>query len=172
MTPLERDLSHSHSQSVSSVQQTTSVMPVNTWNFFRAVTVGSDHASWLSQNPQVEEGRIGGNQEFDGDVRDQYQYEVAHMMRRLRLNFYRAEDAMLVLKKRQWAEEDAALEKQEKERKRKLLKKRFLQNKERRLRRESGLSSNSFRKVSLTASENHHQSNIKTIHPIMFPQTP
>ena len=151
-------------QSVSSVQQTTSVMPVNTWNFFRAVTVGSDHASWLSQNPQVEEGRIGGNQEFDGDVRDQYQYEVAHMMRRLRLNFYRAEDAMLVLKKRQWAEEDAALEKQEKERKRKLLKKRFLQNKERRLRRESGLSSNSFRKVSLTASENHHQSNFKTIH--------
>ena len=145
-------------QSVSSVQETTSVMPVNTWNFFRAVTVGSDHASWLSQNPQVEEGRIGGNQEFDGDVRDQYQYEVAHMMRRLRLNFYRAEDAMLVLKKRQWAEEDAALEKQEKERKRKLLKKRFLQNKERRLRRESGLSSNSFRKVSLTASENHHQS--------------
>ena len=147
-------------------------MPVNTWNFFRAVTVGSDHASWLSQNPQVEEGRIGGNQEFDGDVTDQYQYEVAHMMRRLRLNFYRAEDAMLVIKKREWAEEDKALEKQDKERKRKLLKKRFLQNKERRLRRESGLSSNSFRKVSLTASENHHQSNIKTIHPKMFPQNP
>ena len=128
-------------------------MPVNTWNFFRAVTVGSDHASWLSQNPQVEEGRIGGNQEFDGDVTDQYQYEVAHMMRRLRLNFYRAEDAMLVIKKREWAEEDKALEKQDKERKRKLLKKRFLQNKERRLRRESGLSNNSFRKVSIiTAS--------------------
>ena len=85
-------------------------MPINTWNFFRAVSVGSDHASWLSQNPQVEEGRIGGNKEFDQDVTDQYQYEVecrvniwlsedlhivspevAHMMRRLRLNFYRAE---------------------------------------------------------------------------------
>ena len=63
-------------QSVSSVQETTSVMPVNTWNFFRAVSVGSDHASWLSQNPQVEEGRIGGNKEFEQDVTDQYQYEV------------------------------------------------------------------------------------------------
>ena len=51
-------------------------MPINTWNFFRAVSVGSDHASWLSQNPQVEEGRIGGNKEFDQDVTDQYQYEV------------------------------------------------------------------------------------------------
>ena len=28
-------------------------MPVNTWNFYRAVSVGSDHKSWLSQNPQV-----------------------------------------------------------------------------------------------------------------------
>ena len=53
------------------------IMPVNTWNFYRAVSVGSDHASWLSQNPQVEDGRIGGNKEFDQDVRDQYQYEVA-----------------------------------------------------------------------------------------------
>ena len=51
-------------------------MPINTWNFFRAVSVGSDHASWLSQNPQVEEGRIGGNKEFEQDVTDQYQYEV------------------------------------------------------------------------------------------------
>ena len=51
-------------------------MPINTWNFFRAVSVGSDHASWLSQNPQVEEGRIGGNKEFDPEVTDQYQYEV------------------------------------------------------------------------------------------------
>ena len=33
-------------------------MPVNTWNFFRAVTVGSDHASWLSQNPQVRNSKI------------------------------------------------------------------------------------------------------------------
>lgn len=55
---------------------TTTAMPINTWNFFRAVSVGSDHASWLSQNPQVEEGRIGGNKEFDPDVTDQYQYEV------------------------------------------------------------------------------------------------
>ena len=81
-------------------------MPVNTWNFYRAVSVGSDHKSWLSQNPQVvsmlrlrfiyllclyicyltikakklslqvEDGRIGGNQEFESDVTDQYQYEV------------------------------------------------------------------------------------------------
>ena len=71
------------------------------------------------------------------------------MMRRLRLNFYRAEDAMLVIKKRHWAEEDKAFENQQKERKRKLMKKRLLQNRERRLRRESELSNNSFRKVSI-----------------------
>ena len=28
-------------------------MPVNMWNFFRAVGTGSDHKSWLSENPQV-----------------------------------------------------------------------------------------------------------------------
>ena len=111
-------------------------MPVNTWNFYRAVSVGSDHKSWLEQNPQVEDGRIGGNQPFDQEVTDQYQYEVNHMMRRLRLNFYRAEDAFLVMRKRQWAEEDREFKKKQKERKRKAKNKRIEQNKQRRLRKE------------------------------------
>ena len=33
-------------------------MPVNTWNFYRAVSVGSDHKSWLSQNPQVRSSQM------------------------------------------------------------------------------------------------------------------
>ena len=28
-------------------------MPINNWNFYRAVSVGTDHKSWLSDNPQV-----------------------------------------------------------------------------------------------------------------------
>jgi len=116
-------------------------MPLNNWNFYRAVSVGSDHKSWLSENPQVEDGRIGGNQEFDGEVTDQYQYEVNHMMRRLRLNFYRAEDAFLILKKRQWAEEDKEFTMKQEERKRNAKKKRLLRNKQRRERKEMELRS-------------------------------
>ena len=62
---------------------------------------------------------------------------------------------MLVMKKQQWAEEDKAFEKLQKERKKKLMKKRFQQNKERRLRRESTLSNNSFRKVSVLVKSSY-----------------
>merc|ERR1739838_286783 len=78
-----------------------------------------DQKSWLSDNPQVEDGRIGGNVEFDQEVRDQYTDEVNHMMRRLRLNMYRAEDAMFPLRKRQWEKEDAEFAKEQERRKRK-----------------------------------------------------
>ena len=58
------------------------------------------------------------------------------MMRRLRLNFYRAEDAFLIMKKREWAQEDIEFAKQQKERKQKSLNKRLVQNRQRRLRKE------------------------------------
>ena len=51
----------------------------------------------------MEDGREGGNQEFDDDVSGQYEDEVNFMMRRLRLNFYRAEDMLLIYKRKQWA---------------------------------------------------------------------
>ena len=78
-------------------------MPVHAWNWFRAVGGGNDLKSWYGDNPQVEDGREGGNQEFDDDVSGQYEDEVNFMMRRLRLNFYRAEDMMLIYKRKQWA---------------------------------------------------------------------
>ena len=59
--------------------------------------------SWYGDNPQVEDGREGGNQEFDDDVSGQYEDEVGFMMRRLKLNFYRAEDMMLIYMKKKWA---------------------------------------------------------------------
>ena len=111
-------------------------MPVHAWNWFRAVGVGNDLKSWYGDNPQVEDGREGGNQEFDDDVSGQYEDEVNFMMRRLRLNFYRAEDAFLVMRKRQWAEEDREFKKKQEERKRKAKNKRIEQNKQRRLRKE------------------------------------
>ena len=58
------------------------------------------------------------------------------MMRRLRLNFYRAEDAFLVLKKKQWAEEDKEFAKKQQERKRKSEAKRLVQNRLRRQRKD------------------------------------
>ena len=63
------------------------------------------------------------------------------MMRRLRLNFYRAEDAFLILKKRQWAEEDKEFTMKQEERKRNAKKKRLLRNKQRRERKEIELKS-------------------------------
>ena len=63
------------------------------------------------------------------------------MMRRLRLNFYRAEDAFLILKKRQWAEEDKEFTMKQEERKRNAKKKRLLRNKQRRERKEMELRS-------------------------------
>ena len=64
-------------------------------------------------------------------------------MRRLRLNFYRAEDAFLILKKQQWAKEDKEFCKQQEERKRKARNKRVSRNKQRRERKELELRSRS-----------------------------
>ena len=80
-------------------------MPIHAWNFFRAVGTGADLKCWNEDNPQVrikddrviltklptvqvEDGRDGGNPEFEDGVSDQYEDEIAHMMRRLRLIFY------------------------------------------------------------------------------------
>ena len=52
------------------------------------------------------------------------------------MNFYRAEDAFLVLKKKQWAEEDKEFTKKQQERKRKSETKRMIQNRLRRQRKE------------------------------------
>ena len=72
-------------------------------------------------------------------------------MRRLRLNFYRAEDAFLILKKRQWAEEDKEFTMKQEERKRNAKKKRLLRNKQRRERKEMEL-----RSMSLPSLNNLH----------------
>ena len=55
---------------------------------------------------QVEDGREGGNAKFDDEVSGHCEDEVYFMMRRLKLNFYQAEDMMFVMRKRQWEEED------------------------------------------------------------------
>ena len=78
--------------------QTTqsSRMPINNWNFFRSVSACNDQKSWLSDNPQVagilfyphnflskvEDGREGGNQDFDDGISDQYEDEVSNIMKR------------------------------------------------------------------------------------------
>ena len=51
---------------------------------------------------QVPDDREGGNQQFDDGISYQYEDEVSHMMRRIKLNFYRAEDEMFILAKRRW----------------------------------------------------------------------
>ena len=76
-------------------------MPINNWNFYRSFSTGADLKAWNSENPQVlhsshqtyvskcatmplqqrslakvEDGRDGGNPEFDGEVTDQYTAEV------------------------------------------------------------------------------------------------
>ena len=85
---------------------------------------------------KVEDGREGGNQEFDDDVSDQYEDEVAHMMRRLRLNFYRAEDMMFIMRKRQWEEEDKEFAKEQKRRAKEKRERLVKKNRDRRLKKE------------------------------------
>ena len=130
---------------------------MHAWNWFRAVGVGNDLKSWYGDNPQVEDGREGGNQEFDDDVSGQYEDEVNFMMRRLRLNFYRAEDMMLIYMKRKWAvrmslcvrrcgvftvqfcvqEEDREFKIEQDRRKKEKREKMIKRNKERRMKREA-----------------------------------
>jgi len=111
-------------------------MPVHAWNWFRAVGVGNDLKSWYGDNPQVEDGREGGNQEFDDDVSGQYEDEVNFMMRRLRLNFYRAEDMMLIYMKKKWAEEDREFKIEQDRRKKEKRERMIKRNKARRVQRE------------------------------------
>ena len=75
--------------------------------------------------------------EFDQEVRDQYTDEVNHMMRRLRLNMYRAEDALFMLRKCQWAKEDEEFAKEQARRKKEAHERRIKKNRERRLRKEA-----------------------------------
>ena len=75
--------------------------------------------------------------EFDQEVRDQYTDEVNHMMRRLRLNMYRAEDAMYLLRKRQWDKEDADFDQEQEWRKKEAHQRRINKNRKRRLKKEA-----------------------------------
>ena len=111
-------------------------MPIHAWNFYRAVGTGADLKCWNEDNPQVEEGRDGGNPEFEDGVSDQYEDEIAHMMRRLRLNFYRAEDAMFIMRKRQWAKEDEEFAKEQKRRAKEKRDRLIKKNKARRLKKD------------------------------------
>jgi len=121
------------------LQEKTSLlakMPINNWNFFRSVSACNDQKSWLSENPQVEDGREGGNQEFEDGISDQYEDEVNHMMRRLKLNFYRAEDEMFIMKKKQWRREDEEFAREQQRRAKERHERRVRKNRERRLARE------------------------------------
>ena len=82
------------------------------------------------------------------------------MMRRLRLNFYRAEDAFLIMKKKQWAEEDKEFEKQKKNRKKEDNMKRLMKNRQRRHQREFDQRSLSL--PSLIAEENNVENDTRT----------
>ena len=82
------------------------------------------------------------------------------MMRRLRLNFYRAEDAFLIMKKKQWAEEDKEFEKQKKNRKKEDNMKRLIKNRQRRHQREFDQRSLSL--PSLIAEENNVENDTRT----------
>lgn len=48
-------------------------MPVNAWNWYRSVSTGTDHKAWSGDNPQIEDGRDGGNVGFDDENRGQYE---------------------------------------------------------------------------------------------------
>ena len=131
-------------------------MPVHMWNFFRAVGVGSDLKVWNEDNPQVtskttccpnhihlfyiliqvEDDREGGNSEFDDDVSGQYEDEVSAMMRRLRLNFYRAEDMLFIYRKRQWEIEDKEFAIEQKRRAKEKRERMVKRNRDRRLQKE------------------------------------
>jgi len=111
-------------------------MPINNWNFFRSVSACNDQKAWLEDNPQVEDNREGGNQDFDDGISDQYEDEVSHMMRRLKLNFYRAEDEMFIMRKRVWRKEDEEFAKEQKRRAKEKHERRIKKNRERRQRKE------------------------------------
>ena len=85
----------------------------------------------------MEDGREGGNVEFEDGVSQQYEDEVSHMMRRLRLNFYRAEDMMFIMRKREWAKEDEEFAKEQKRRAKEKRERMIKKNKARRLKKES-----------------------------------
>ena len=54
---------------------------------------------------KIEDGRDGGNVGFDDENRGQYEDECQHMMTRIKLNYYRAEDEMLILERREQIQE-------------------------------------------------------------------
>jgi hypothetical protein len=85
---------------------------------------------------QVEDGREGGNSEFDDDVSGQYEDEVSFMMRRLKLNFYRAEDMMFIMRKRQWEIEDKEFAIEQKRRAKEKRERIVKKNRERRIKKE------------------------------------
>ena len=70
---------------------------------------------------------------------DQYEDEIAHMMRRLRLNFYRAEDMMFIMRKREWAKEDEEFAKEQKRRAKEKRERLIKKNKTRRLKKKQKL---------------------------------
>ena len=125
-------------------------MPLNQWNWYRAVGTGNDHKTWLADNPQVsslsnstltrysqvEDGRDGGNIGFDDDDRGQFEDECSHMMTRLKLNYYRAEDEMLIMERIKWRKEEEERKKERKKAEKELAKIRAQKNKEWRERRE------------------------------------
>merc|ERR1711915_532942 len=84
--------------------------------------------TWLADNPQVEDGRDGGNIGFED--------ECSHMMTRLKLNYYRAEDEMLIMERIKWRKEEEERKKERKKAEKELAKIRAQKNKEWRERRE------------------------------------
>ena len=116
--------------------RTYTTMPINNWNWYRAVGTGGDHKGWLGDNPQVEDGRDGGNIGFEDGDRGQFEDECQHMMTKLKLNYYRAEDEMLIMERIQWRKQEEERRKERKRVEKELAALRLTKNKEWREKRE------------------------------------
>jgi len=111
-------------------------MPINNWNWYRTLNTGNDHKGWLEDNPQIEDGRDGGNIGFEDDDRNQYEDECSHMMTKLKLNVYRAEDEFITMQRIQWRKEEEESRKERKKVEKEMAALRTQQNREWRERRE------------------------------------
>ena len=109
---------------------------MNNWNWYRAVGTGGDHKAWQGDNPQVDDGRDGGNVGFEDGDRSQFEDECQHMMTRLKLNYYRAEDEMLIMERIKWRKQEEERRKERKATEKDLARLRENKNREWRRRRE------------------------------------
>ena len=92
-------------------------MSLNICLCFAFVTIKINHLKI-----QIEDGRDGGNIGFGDEDRGQYEDECQHMMTRIKLNYYRAEDEMLIIERIKWRREEEQRKKQWKQKEKELSK--------------------------------------------------